>query len=336
MLRREGQRGSSADYSAEQVQERKRRKNSKLQAERAEVLDGAEAVRVEGVVDVLSQVGADDFGGEGDAGCPLADEGVDVGEASVTAGGEVGGELRGRDAVEPESSGAHGPDGCNPREAGVLAPESGEVKPEERTGVEVGVELARNFSFDLCAVLACKKCGVTDEECGVGGGEHGDGVCALFGECGAGAVEVLEKNVRVGGGAARGGVSRDGANVRERFGDREIRRILDEQKNAAYLAKRGDGAAGHDGEFRRELGDGNEPEVGGARVEFTCAVRGRCVVELVLRAKSGCCGVVLKVEEEWGRIQEGDGGNAKRHKANINRIWLKDFLVGFGCGTGLR
>ena len=61
----------------------------------------------------------------------LADEGVDVGEAGVAAGREVGEELRGCNAVEPEGRGPHGPDGGDPGKAGVLTPESGEVEPEE-------------------------------------------------------------------------------------------------------------------------------------------------------------------------------------------------------------
>jgi hypothetical protein len=102
-----------------------------LHAERAEVLDGAEAVGVERVVDVLGEVGADDVSGDGDARCPLADEGVDVGEAGVAAGDEISGEPRRCNSVEPEGCGANGPDGGDPRQAGVLTPERGEVEPEK-------------------------------------------------------------------------------------------------------------------------------------------------------------------------------------------------------------
>ena len=76
-------------------------------------------------MDVLGEVGADGFRGEGEAGGPLADEGVDVGEAVVAAGGEVVDEL-----VWGEGSKgfrADGPDGGDPGEVGVLAPEGGKV-----------------------------------------------------------------------------------------------------------------------------------------------------------------------------------------------------------------
>ena len=113
--------------------------------------------------------------------------------------------------------------------------------------------------------------------------------------------------------------------MRKGFSEGKIRGIFDEEKNAADFTERGDGAAGDDGELGRELGDGNEAEVGGAGVELTCAVRGRGVVELVARAESGGGGFVLEVEEERGGIEEGDGSDAKGHKGNINRIWLKEF-----------
>ena len=111
----------------------------------------------------------------------------------------------------------------------------------------------------------------------------------------------------------------------ESFSEGKIGGIFDEEKNAADFAQGGDGATRDDGELGRELGDGNEAEVGGAGVELACAVRGRGVVELVARAESGGGGFVLEVEEEWGGIQEGDGSDAKGHKGNINRIWLKEF-----------
>ena len=186
------------------------------------------------------------------------------------------------------------------------------------------VELARDFGFDLGAVLAGEERGVADEECGVGGGEHGDGVGALLGEGGARVVEVLEEDVRVGGGAARGGVGGDGGDVRESFGDGEIRGIFDEEKNAADLAERGDGAAGDDGELGRELGDGDEAEVGGAGVELARAVRGRGVVELVARAQSGGGGFVLEVEEEGAGFRKEMAADAKGHKDDFSgiRVWI--------------
>ena len=288
------------DRSAEEVKEGKRREDSELRGEGAEVLDGTEAVGVKGVVDVLSEVGADAVGGDGDAGCPLADESFDVGETGVAAGSEVGSELPGCDAVEAKSCGADGPDGSDPGKAGVLTPEGSEVEPQERAGPEVGVALAGTLAgelgFDLRAVLAGEERGVADEERCVGGGEHGDGVGALLSEGGAGVVEVFEENVRVGGGAARRGVRRDGGDVRESFADGKVRGIFDKKENAADFALRGDGTAGNDGELGREFGDWDKAEIGGAGVELACAVCGRGVVELVVAAESGGCGLVLEVK----------------------------------------
>ena len=55
--------------------------------EAAEEFDGAEAVGVEGVVDVVGQIGADRVGGEVEAGRPFGDELVDVGKPGVAASG---------------------------------------------------------------------------------------------------------------------------------------------------------------------------------------------------------------------------------------------------------
>ncbi len=101
-----------------------------LCGEGAEEFDGLQAVGVEGVVDVLGEVGADGFGGEGEAGGPFVDEVFGVGEAGVAAGGEVGDELLGGEVVGGEGFGADGPDGCDPGESGALAPEGCHVEPE--------------------------------------------------------------------------------------------------------------------------------------------------------------------------------------------------------------
>lgn len=73
-------------------------------------------------MDVVGEIGVDGLGREGDARRPFADEGVDVGEAVVAAGGEVGDELFGGEAGELDGFGADGPDGGDPGKAGVLAP----------------------------------------------------------------------------------------------------------------------------------------------------------------------------------------------------------------------
>ena len=287
------------------------------------MLDGTEAIGVQRVVDVAGEIGPDDLRRDRDPGRPLADEGVDVGESSVAAGDEVAGELRRRDAGQFESNGANGPDGGDPGEAGMVTPEGREVEPEERRGAEGGIDVG----LDLIALLAREESRVADEERGVGGGKHGDSVRTVFCKGGAGVVEVLEEDVRVGGGTARGVVGGDSGDVGQRLLDWQVAGIFDEQEDAANLVKAGYGAAGDDGQLRRELGDGDQAEIGGAGVELTGAVSGRGVVELVAGAQSGGGGWVLKVEQEGRRIQEGDGGDAKGHKK---------ILVGYGCGIAVR
>ena len=80
----------------------------------AEELDGTEAVGVQGVVDVAGEVGADGFRADGDAGCPVGDELVDVCKAGVAAGGEIGDELVRSEAGGSEGFGADGPDCGDP------------------------------------------------------------------------------------------------------------------------------------------------------------------------------------------------------------------------------
>ena len=71
------------------------------------------------------EIGADGVGGESEAGSPLVDELLGVGEAGVAAGVEVGDELAGREAGGGEGFGAEGPDGGDPGKAGEFAPERG-------------------------------------------------------------------------------------------------------------------------------------------------------------------------------------------------------------------
>lgn len=76
------------------------------------------------------------------------------------------------------------------------------------------------------------------------------------------------------------------------------------------MVERGDGAAGHDSEGRREGGDGNEAEIGAAAEEIFGALRGLGVVKDVALGKPGVAGRVLEVPHERGGIEELDGGDA--------------------------
>ena len=88
----------------------------------AEEFDGADAVGVEDVVDVVGEVVADGGGGDGDAGGPLFDEIFDVEKTVVARGFEVLDELGGSELGMAEGFGACGPDGSYPGEVGARAP----------------------------------------------------------------------------------------------------------------------------------------------------------------------------------------------------------------------
>ena len=88
-----------------------------------------DAVRVEGVVDVVGEVVADGGGREGDAGGPLGDKVFDVGEAVGAGVVEVGSELRGSDVGDAQGFGAGCPDGGDPGEISAGVPFVGEVVP---------------------------------------------------------------------------------------------------------------------------------------------------------------------------------------------------------------
>lgn len=269
------------------------------------MFDGAEAVGREGVVDVASEVGADGVGGDGDAGRPLANEGVDVGEACVAAADEVGGELLRREAGEGQRLWAHSPDGGDPGKACELAPEGRDVEPEERAGVEIGVELGCDLRFDLGAVLAGEQRGVADEERGVVSAQHGDGVGGLLDEGGSRADELAEEDLGVGEGAAGGGVGGDGADGFEGVAGAE------DELDGADVVERGDGAAGDDGELGCEGGDGDEAEVGAAAEDLGGALRGPGVVEVVAGGEVGGVGSVIEVPHERRGVEEVDGGDAE-------------------------
>lgn len=68
----------------------------------AEELDGADAIGVESVVDVVGEVVADGFGQEREAGRPLVDEIFDVCEAVIAGECEVVDELRGSEVRDGE------------------------------------------------------------------------------------------------------------------------------------------------------------------------------------------------------------------------------------------
>jgi len=159
-------------------------------------------------------------------------------------------------------------------------------------------------------MLAGEECGVADEEGGVGVGEHGGEVGGEVDEVGVGLVEVLEEDAGVGDGAAAGGVGGYGADTLEGFVRGEPVGIFDEEEDAADFVAAGDSAAGNDGELGGEGGDGDEAEVGGAGVEFGRTDGGRGVVDVVVLAEGGCGGLVFEVVEQWGGVQESDGGDA--------------------------
>jgi hypothetical protein len=191
----------------------------------------------------------------------------------------------------------------------VLAPEGGEVEPEKFV---VGVECG--------AILAGEESRVADEESGVGVGEHGEGVGEGFEEGGVGVVEVLEEDVSVGLRAAGGGVGGDGADLAEGFRGGEVVGIFYEEEDAADFVERGDGAAGDDGEVGGEGSDGDEAEVGAAGEEFVGTEGGRCVVHVVVPGERGGSGRVLEVEEEWGGVEKGNGGDAERHLKIVDGV----------------
>jgi hypothetical protein len=73
-------------------------------------------------VDVAGEVVADGVGWKGDAGGPLGDELLDVGEAVGAGVVEVFGELLWGNVRDVEGFGADGPDCGDPREGGAGVP----------------------------------------------------------------------------------------------------------------------------------------------------------------------------------------------------------------------
>ena len=75
--------------------------------------------------------------------------------------------------------------------------------------------------------------------------------------------------------------------------------------------ERGDGAAGDDGELRRERGDGNQAKVGAGGEELVGAERRLGVVEGVTLGQCGRERGVLEVPHERSGVEEVDGGDTK-------------------------
>ena len=261
----------------------------------AEEIDGAEAGSVEKVMDIAGEIEADGLGRESNAGGPVPDEIFDVGEAMVAGELEVERELGGGRGVWREGVGAGGPDGSDPGEAGAGVPLVGEVDPEEGAGGGV----------DAGVVLAGEEGGIADEESGVSVAEHLDGVGGGWEEGGVVGVELAEEDLKIGNGAAGGGIGRDGANGGKGVG------VFDEEEDGADVVERGDGAAGDDGERGGEGGDGNEAEVGVTGEELVGAEGGCGVVDGVAGGEDRGDGRVLEVPHERGGVEEADGGDAE-------------------------
>lgn len=119
----------TAEKGLEEAEGREGGKDAGFGGEMAEGFDGLDAGGVEGVVDVAGEVVVDGGGGDGDAGGPLADEIVDMGEAVVAGGLEVGGDLGGGDSGGGEGLGADGPDRGDPGQTGAEVPLLGEIEP---------------------------------------------------------------------------------------------------------------------------------------------------------------------------------------------------------------
>lgn len=253
--------------------------------------DRAEAGLVEGVVDVLGEVGADGFGGDREARGPFVDEVFDVLEAVVAGELEVVGELGGGDAGE--EVGAAGPDGGDPGEVGAGVPLVGEV--EVLAGCAEGL-------VDGGAVFEGEEGGVADEEGGVGLREHGDRVGGAGEEGGVGAEEVPEEDLGVGDGRSGGGVGGYGLDGFEGETGAE------EEKDGADAVEGGNGAAGDDGEVGGEGGDWDEAEGGSAREEVLGALGWGGVVKGVAGAEVVVEGWVFEVPHEGGWVEEVDGG----------------------------
>src|SRR5271163_2719868 len=83
----------TGQVALEEAEVRQRGKDFDFGRILAEDFDGADAVGVENVVDVVGEVVSDGGGGDGDAGGPLFDELFDVEKAMIARGFQVFGKL---------------------------------------------------------------------------------------------------------------------------------------------------------------------------------------------------------------------------------------------------
>ena len=179
----------------------KRGKNVGFGGVLAEELDGADAVGVQDVVDVMGEVMADGGGRDGDARRPLFDEVLDVKKAVIARGFEVFGQLGSGEVFEAaESFGPHRPDSGDPGKVGADAPLMSEIEPLARA----------NFFFDGIAGFESEEGRITDEDGCVRLLQHGDGIGCGGKECGMGIEEFAKEDLGVSKRAARGGVGGDG------------------------------------------------------------------------------------------------------------------------------
>jgi hypothetical protein len=255
----------------------------------AEDLDGANAVSVEDVMDVIGEIATDCGRWKGDARGPLGDQIFDIQEAVIARGFEILNELSGGEVTEGFR--ADRPDGCDPGETGAGAPFVSEVEP--LTGAD-------GF-FDGFPGFEGEESRIADENGGVGLLQHGDGVGRGWQERGMSVEKFAEENFGIGERAARGGVGGDGFYCGERV------RGFDDELDGADFIERRYGAAGDDGEIRGERGDGNEAEIGASAEEFVGTERGLRVVEGVAFGESGGEWRVLEVPHERSGVEEVNG-----------------------------
>jgi len=199
----------------------KRRKDAGFGGVLTEELDGANAVGVKDVVDVMGEVVTDGGGRDGDARRPLFDQVFDVEKAVVAGGFEVFGELcRGEVFWAVESFGPHRPDSGDPGKVGTDAPLMGEIEPSARA----------DFFFDGIAELESEEGRVTDEDGCVRLLQHGDGIGCGGKKCGMGIEEFAKEDLGVSERAARGGVGGDGF-----YGGESVRRFDDELDGTDFV-----------------------------------------------------------------------------------------------------
>jgi hypothetical protein len=130
--------------------------------------------------------------------------------------------------------------------------------------------------------------------------------------------ELVEEDLRVGKGTAGCRVGRNSADRGEGvvclIGCKLLVLLpdwkLNDELDGADAVRRGDGAAGDDGQFGRERRDRDEPKVGSAGQEFVGAQRRLGVVDVVALGERGVEGRMLEVPHERGGVEEIDGGYA--------------------------